>query len=261
MLLNAHAAARNYSFGPQASMTDPGHRHQGVARRRMHRPLGALAILLLLELAGPAAARAADPLDEPGARSVTDEPGTTLVVPVDFRSLPTASKVPAFRLEFGFGLSSLVVDPDMDQGMGGGLYLAYGLHRRVGVELTAFFGRNKYNGTLGSYGASFLAGDVTLGPVFQLTRPGSRFSVTADLGLGAYVVVPFLQDSEWSLGISGGLTLGLRVTRWFGIGVKGRYHLFNLARIAGPELRDMKALMKVGVIDRLEIPFYVAFYF
>jgi hypothetical protein len=236
-------------------------RFRGSSSRWVCRPLGALAVLALLAVFGAQVVFAAEPVDEPGSRSRADEPGGTVERQPSIRSVPAASNIPAFRLELGFGLSSLVVDPEMEQGIGGGLYLAYGLHRRVGVEVTGFFGRNKYGGTLGTYGASFLAGDIALGPIFQLTRPGSRFSVTADLGLGAYVVVPFLQESVWSLGLSGGVTLGLRLTRWFGVGLKVRYHLFNLARIAGPELKDMKALMKVGVIDRLEIPAYAAFYF
>jgi hypothetical protein len=215
-------------------------------------------LLFSFLLWSPAAAMA-QPADEPGTVNAVDEPRLSLKEGV--LSTAPGTSLPMFRLEVGFGYSSLLVDPDVGGGYGGGFFFAWGLHHRLGVELTVFFTSNSFTGQLGSYGASFMAGNITVGPILQLTRPGSRFSITADLGLGAYIVVPVLQENTWSLGISGGLTFGLRFTRWFGIGVKLRYHLFNLARISGPEYRDLKSFNTVGVVDRLEIPGYLAFYF
>lgn len=171
-------------------------------------------------------------------------------------------RAPAFRLELAAGWSSLLIDPDVGEGYGGGFFAAWGIHRRLGVELSVFFSSNPFEGALGKVGYRFLAGNVTMGPIIQLTRPGSRFMVTVDLALGAYLIVPVLQDSRWTLGFSGGLTIGYRIARWFGLGLKWRYHLFNVARLAGPEdYYDVKSLQKVGVIDRMELPGYLAFYF
>jgi len=210
----------------------------------------------------PSLALAQEQEDEPGLGTRADEPGLLTFLEENMRVTegPSSSQ-PPFRLEMAFGYSSLLVDPDVGSGYGGGLYFAYGLNRRIGVELTTFFSRNFYEGQLGSFGTSFLAGNLTLGPIFQLTRPGSRLTITIDTGIGGYLIVPIFQESLWTLGISGGATLAFRLTRWFGIGLKWRYHLFNLARLSGPEFKDLKAFMKVGVIDRMEIPGYLAFYF
>ncbi len=225
----------------------------------------AAAILLSLLLAPTAWAAG----DEPGSSSPgAEEPGLRLELAGPDASVarrirePAAPAGPRFRLDFAFGLSSLLVDPDVGEGFGGGLSLTYGLHRRVGVELTLFFGQNPYDGKLGSFDVSFLAGNISLGPTIQLTSPGSRFIVTADLSLGSYLVVGRpIQEDSWSLGVAFGMTLGLKLTRWFGIGIKPRYHLFNLARLGGGELKDLKSFTKVGVIDRFELPGYLAFYF
>lgn len=216
------------------------------------RPLLALSLLLA---ALPAQAEG---LDEPGLAGVLDEPGVTTL-----HAAPAAvvEDVPSIRIELAFGLSSLLVDPDINQGIGGGIYLAYGLHSWIGVEATVFASHNTYKGGLGDVGSAFSGGNISLGPIFQLTRPGARFSATIDLGIGFYHIVPTVQEGIWTLGFSAGVTLGLRLTSWFGIGIKPRYHLHNVASVSGPELLDLKSLRKVGVVDRLEVPAYVAFYF
>lgn len=199
-------------------------------------------------------------VDEPGAGTILEEPAMDRLDVLRAPAGPLEKPV-AFRLELGFGWSSLVVDPQVGQGMGGGLYLAWGLNHRFGVELTVFFSTNPYDGklaSLGSYGYAFMAGNITLGPIVQLTRPGSRFMVTFDLGLGAYVIPQVLQDMVWTFGISGGFTVGYRLARWFGFGIKLRYHLFHLG---GPDFRDPNAFQNVGVVDRFEMPGYLAFYF
>jgi hypothetical protein len=209
-----------------------------------------LAMLSVLAVTLPAVAHAG--ADEPGAAAALEEPGN------EIRTVPgPVEKAPAFRLELAFGWASLVKDPDLGQGMGGGLFLAWGLNHRLGVELSVFVSANPYQGALSTYG-QFLAGNITVGPIIQLTRPGSRFMATIDLGMGAYYIPLLLQESVWTFGISAGLTLGYRFARWFGIGIKARYHLFHLA---GGEFRDLKSFQKVGVVDRFEMPGYMAFYF
>jgi len=228
------------------------------------KPVAALPGLLLLAAWCPALAAG----DEPGSVSLEpEEPGLRLELGPEGVVARSAAVAPAanlsrFRIELGFGLSSLLVDPDVSEGMGGGLTLSYGLHRRLGVELSVFFGSNGYEGKLGSFDVAFLAGNISLGPTFQLTRPGSRWLATLDLALGSYLVIGRpIQEDSWSFGVGFGMTLGLKLTRWFGIGIKPRYHLFNLAHLGGGELKDLKALTKVGVIDRFELPGYLAFYF
>lgn len=191
--------------------------------------------------------------DDPVAAE-PDEPGLRLAA-----LSPASSK--AFRLELGFGYSSLLVDPDVGEGYGAGLYFSYAFWKRLGAEVSFFFSNNPYDETLGEIGTAFLAGTIALGPTVRLTPEGSRFQLNADLALGAYVIVPYFVEDTWTLGVSGGLTLSVRIASWFGISLKWRYHLFNLATLAGPDLRDLKALMKVGVIDRMEIPLCLAFYF
>jgi hypothetical protein len=168
-------------------------------------------------------------------------------------------------VDLAFGLSSLLDDPDLGTGYGGGFSVVYGMRHRLGAELSVYAANNPYKGDLAALGGftSFLAGNVVLGPNVQLTRPGSRLSVTLEALLGVYVVVPPVpvQDPAATLGFAGGATLFYRVTGWFGIGLKLRYHLFNVANIAGPQLVDRKAFEKIGVIDRLEVPAYVAFCF
>lgn len=210
-----------------------------------------LAFALVFALGGSTASA-----DAPFAGPDLDEPGVTI------SDIPEAtSDAPAFRVELAFGLSSLVVDPDINQGIGGGIYVAYGLHSWIGVEATVFASHNTYKGQLGDASAAFSGGNISLGPIFQLTKPGASFNITIDTALGFYHVVPTVQEGIWTLGISIGATIGLRLTRWFGIGIKPRYHLHNLANVSGPELLDLKSLRRVGVVDRLEIPAYVALYF
>lgn len=223
----------------------------------------ALSLLLALPLAAHAAGDepgfGTPPYEEPGLRLEIGGPDATVARRVPE---PPAEKLPRFRLELGVGLASLLVDPDVSEGYGGGLSLSYGLHRRLAVELSVFFGKNDYEGKLGSFDAAFLAGHVSLGGNLQLTPPGSRWLVSFDLSLGSYLVVGRpIQEDSWSFGVGMGMTFALRLTRWFSIGIRPRYHLFNLAHLGGGELKDLKALMKVGVIDRLEMPATLAFYF
>jgi len=214
--------------------------------------------LLVLLLLGPAIARAdTGAQDEPGVHHKADEPALVLVeAPAPGRSRFHEH----VRLELGFGYSSLLEDPEVGEGYGGGLYLTWEFYRRLGVEVSAFVANNPYVGDLGDIGATFLAGNITLGPTLRLTPAGSRLSVNADLGVGTYVIVQMLQDKSWSLGLSGGLSVALRLASWFGVTLKLRYHLFNLTTIAGPELRDLKALQKMGVVDRFEIPLCLSFF-
>jgi hypothetical protein len=210
-------------------------------------------LLVTLLLAAPLRAIA----DEPGVDGAgPDEPGLSGSV-----TLPPPASAREVRIALGFGYSTLLVDPDVGEGYGGGVYLAYDFWKRLGVELSVFAAHNPYVGQLGAIGTAFVGGNITLGPSLRLTRPGSRFLVHADLAIGSYLIVPGLQENIWTLGLAGGLTVGLRLTSWLGLSLKPRYHLFNLANIAGPELRDLKALMKVGVIDRMEIPLCLSFFF
>ena len=223
----------------------------------------ALIVVLLLPVtaraAGDEPGSGAPPIEEPGIR--WEIAGPDAVVARRGPEAPPA-KVPRFRLDFGFGLSSLLVDPDVKEGYGGGLSVTYGLHQRIGVEASVFFAKNDYEGKLGTFDVAFLAGNISLGGTLQLTPPGNRWLATFDLALGSYLVVGRpIQEDSWSFGIAMGMTLGLKLTRWFGIGIKPRYHLFNLARLGGGELKDLKSFTKVGVIDRFELPGYMAFYF
>jgi hypothetical protein len=215
----------------------------------------------LTSVAAAHADQQVESVDEPGVGPVVEEPGTG--EPILLRSRPDllVEKGPSFRLELAFGWASLLVDPDVGQGMGGGLYFAMGLNHRLGLELSVFLSSNPYLGeiaNISSYTYSFLAGNITLGPIVQLTRPGSRFMITLDFGLGAYVIPQILQDMVWTFGLSGGFTFGYRLAHWFGFGIKPRYHIFHLG---GPEFRDPIAFRKVGVVDRFEMPGYLAFYF
>jgi hypothetical protein len=217
-----------------------------------------ITMLCLVGLLSPSVAQA-QVSDEPGAVALLDEPSLTLREAVAPPRL--SPKLPMFRLELAFGYSTLLVDPDIGQGYGGGLFFGWGLHRRLGAEISIYFTTNPFTGQLANIGNSFLAGNIDLGAIIQLTRPGSRFSLTADTGLGFYLIVPVLEANTWTFGLYAGLTFAVRLTRWMGIGLKCRYHLFNLATVSGPPYRDLKSFTKVGIIDRMEIPAYVAFYF
>ena len=168
-----------------------------------------------------------------------------------------------YRLELGFGWASLMDDPDLDEGYGGGAYFTFGFHRRWGAELGIYFGSNDYNQELGEIGSAFMAGAITMGPVFHVLDPAGRLNLTLELGIGWYVIVPppILQDESWTLGIYGGATLSFKVFSWVGVGVKLRYNLFNMGVVSGDELRDIKALKPMGVVDRFELPIFLAFYF
>lgn len=203
-----------------------------------------------------------DPYSPP---TIIDEPGTyyyqeqNLLLP-DFDPAKVSDS-PRFRLELGAGPTSLLVDPDLGSGYGAGAYLTYGLHNRLGYMLSAFFSKNDYKGKLGQAGHAFLAGNITLGPTVQLTPPGSRVIVSLDFGLGGYLIVPVVQDNVWSLGVLGGTTLAWRLAKHFGLEIRCHYHLFNVFNISGPLFKDLVALKNVGVVDRLEIPLLLAYYF
>jgi len=196
---------------------------------------------------GPMLAERIDPNVVQGA-DVFDEPETP------------ASNGP-FRFALSFGGSSLVVDPDMEVGIGGGLELAAWLSRRFGLELSAFGSQNAYKEGLGDTGIAFWVVNVTLGPTIRLTSPSSEWLVSLDGVFGGYMVISPLQESTWTTGIGGGITIGKQLTRWMSVGIRARYHVFNISHLSGPEIIDIKALRPVAMVDRLEVPAYVAFHF
>jgi len=201
---------------------------------------------------------AAGAVDEPGLAGGVDEPGL-------FEQWTAPKPERRFNLALGMGLSSLVVDPDTEQGVGGGLYFGARAYRRLGVELTVFASHNGYAGQSGNLGAAlldgFLAANITIGPTVELTPPGYWIRVSADGGMGAYVVISAIQEEVWTFGLAMGVTVEARLTDWFGVGVKPRYHLFNLGTLAGDPLRDRVSLQEVGVVDRLEVPLFLALHF
>ena len=213
-----------------------------------------LTLMIILILPTSSLAR-----DEPGILAVADEPG--IEIPTLTAAPAPKAKLSLFRLELAFGLSSLVVDPDVGEGYGGGLHLGLRLIPRVELEVAAAVGVNPYKDLLGGAAALFLAGQVSLGTNVHILQPEGRFNLTLDAGLGAYVLVQGFQAESWTLGFYGGATFSVKLASWFGVGVRLRYHLFNIASMAGPEYRDLKSFMTIGVVDRLELPAYVAFYF
>lgn len=215
-----------------------------------------LATLLVCSL-GDGAPAEAEGLDEPGLQMAADEPG------IRVRG-PAAPSPHRFYLEAGFGLSSLVVDPDVDLGFGGGLYLGYA-YGRFGGEISAYLGRNRYGDSVGEVGSefvdAFIAGNISAGPTFLITRPDSRVRLSLDFGLGTYAIANPIQQLVWTFGLHMGASLAYRFTSWLGVGLKLRYHLFNLVRFGGGELLDRVTLSELGVLDRLEIPVFVGLYF
>jgi len=166
-----------------------------------------------------------------------------------------------FRFAVSFGGSSLLVDPDMEAGMGGGVELGAWLTRRIGLELAVFGSENPYRQGLGDTGIAFWAVNTTLGPTFRLTSPSSDWLLSLDAVFGGYLVIHPLQESTWTTGVGGGFTLGKQLTGWLSVGIRVRYHVFNMSRVSGPEIIDIKALRPVAMVDRLEVPAYVAFHF
>lgn len=168
-----------------------------------------------------------------------------------------------YRIEAAFGYASLLVDPDMTEGYGGGLSFTFGFHRWLGVELALAVTNNEFEDQFGTIeGSNFMIVDFTLGPVVRFTPLHWRFVATTELAIGPYMIKDAIRQAMvWTLGVSGGLTVAYRVTDWVAVGVKLRYNLFNLATMAGEELIDVKALREVGVLDRLDLPAYVAVYF
>lgn len=167
------------------------------------------------------------------------------------------------RTEVAFGWSSLVVDPDIDEGYGGGLFITAGFHRRVGLELSVYFAENPFNGKLGEPGSTFLSGNISFGPVVRLLDPAGRLQITLEAGMGFYLIPPppILQDPAWTLGIYGGGDLSFRIFSWLGVGFKLRYQLFNLTTVSGSDLRDIKSFQTMGVVDRLDLPVYLSFHY
>ena len=232
-------------------------------------------VTLLVFLAAPAAALADDDnldtgetdsgvswsSDEPFPRQ-SDEPGLKRRQALAPDTTSGWGKL-WFRTELAFGWASLLEDPDMEQGYGGGLSFTLGFHRRAGIELGVFFAANPYSEELGDIGTTFLAGVINMGPVFHLLDPDGRINLTLDAGIGWYVIIPppILQDESWTFGLYGGATLGIRIFSWLAVGFKVRYHIFNLVTVAGEDLRDIKALNEMGAVDRFELPFFVAFHY
>lgn len=222
--------------------------------------------LACLAVSAPCLGFAREPADEPGLEERVDEPGLELD---DALGIAGAAPAPlakhVLRFELGGGLSSLVVDPDVDAGYGGGFYLGYA-YGRYGGELSVFLARNGYSGVLGEVGSAvldaFIAGNITLGPTVRLTAAENPVDLTVDMGLGTYAIANAIQELVWTFGLSAGVSLGYRVTPWLGVGIKARYHLFNLARFGGgDDLIDRATFQRIGVIDRLEFPVYVGIYY
>ena len=168
-----------------------------------------------------------------------------------------------YRLDLAFGWVSLAEDPDLDEGYGGGFSFAVGFHPRVGAEFNLFVGQNAFNGVFGTIdNSSFLAFNLSLGPVVRLTPETWPVSVTGELAFGFYGIKdPIRQDLAWTLGVSGGVTVAYHIRRWVAVGFKARYNLFNLSSVAGEELLDIKTLDPLGVLDRFELPLFVGFFF
>lgn len=234
------------------------------------RPLVALALPLLLA-AAPRTATAADdpptPFEEQlqhrsAALPGDDEPALWELRRRVVAETPEAG-VPWYRLEIGFGWASLLDDPDISQGFGGGLSFAVGFHRNVGIQLSFFFANNEFEEEIGTIqGSEFMAGNLNLGPVLRFRPWGERISLGLELGLGPYAIKDQLRQTVvWTLGIHGGGSLTVHLWRWLAAGIKLRYHLFNLATIAGDPLFDIKAFREVGVVDRFEMPVFLAAYF
>jgi len=219
---------------------------------------------------------AAGGADEPGISPLIDEPGLMPQRPRDpprppperRAATPTVKKsakgsdAVGVRLEFGFGLASHVVDPDVEAGYGGGLFLGW-VPTWIGVEASLVVTGNRLSGEVAELAGGFtlVAGNVSAGPVFSLTKPSSRWVLTFESGIGSYIFVSPVQGAVWTFGMYFGGTLGVKIGSWFGIGIKPRYHLFNMATISGPKLLDLRSLTEVGVLDRFELPGFVALYF
>lgn len=226
---------------------------------RSTRPWPRAGVRVLTLFAALLVAMAAEAADEPGMAGVLDEPGITLV---QTPSAEPSVDAPRFWVRLGAGISSLVVDPDVNTGVAGTLALGVRLYGRLSLEAQIAAAYNTFGGDLGEAGSfAFGGGSVSLVPQFEITPPGAMFAVLVDGGLGFYYTAEMLQDSSWSLGFSAGVGLEWRIFGWLALGVRARYHLFNVARISGPELIDVKSVQKIGLVDRLEVPGYVALTF
>ncbi|MCB9556204.1 MAG: hypothetical protein H6707_08895 [Deltaproteobacteria bacterium] len=213
--------------------------------------------LLLLVVLPAGTGWAAPGSDAPGdseSESSADAPGLAR------RFAP--AKASHFVAEIAFGLSSLLDDPDVKQGIAGDLRIAwFPGAASFGLEASAAVAKNDYSGSLGQAGTTFIAGNISFGPTMRWIGAGGGYQLSTSFTLGGYLVVPPVQEWSWSLGVAFGGACAVRVVSWLWVGVRLRYHLFNLTSLSGPALLDIKGFQKVGVIDRLEIPFYVSLQF
>lgn len=189
-------------------------------------------------------ARAATP-DDPALARVLGQPAT-----IGASSEPAADEsFPRWRIGLGFGWASPVVDPDLREGFGGNVHLAFG--QRVALELRIGGAYNKYEPPLDNLGVPFASGDITVGPgIPLLLRRQGRIDLFA--GVGPAWMVSWL-GTTWSIGTVAGIGGELRVNPWFGLRLEAAYHLFHLAEIGGPKFYDRKSLREVGPVDRFEL--------
>jgi len=162
---------------------------------------------------------------------------------------------PLFRFGMAFGYASPLVDPDVNEGYGGGLDVALG--RRLTLELRSSAAYNRYVDPLDNMGVQFISGDITLGPGYAFfVRPRLRMAFFG--GVGPAWMSTWL-GITWSIGVMGGMGLEWEVNRWFGLRVEARYHLFHLTEIGGEKFYDRRALRTIGPVDRLDIPVGLVF--
>ena len=219
--------------------------------------------------------------DEPGMEAPFDEPGprarantrpaprgassaaqnTEPVPDTAIQAAPEGMAGPTISVGIAGGLSSLVVDPDVENGVAGGLFVDAWFWRHIGVEAAVFAAYNPYVGQLGDIGSSFSGGSISLGPMVRWLSASASWELSAGFAPGFFYVAPAIQQSSWNFGFTFTAGLCYRPTQWLGFGVKLRYSLFNLAQIEGPELVDLKSFHNIGIVDRLEFPAYVAFSF
>ena len=207
-----------------------------------HRTIAGVVAALLL---APGVARSAAPDDPALARGLVEPAAvrTAAEPPI------SGAAFPRWRAGLGFGWASPAVDPDLREGFGGSVQLAYG--QSLAVELRSSAGYNQYVPPFDNLGVPFASGDITLGPsAALLLRPDGRIDVFA--GLGPAWMTSWL-GVTWSIGALAGIGGEMLVTPWFGVRLEASYHLFHLAEIGGPKFYDRKSLREVGPIDRLDV--------
>jgi hypothetical protein len=196
-----------------------------------------LAALALLQVEGAAPAAALP--DDPGlARRLLEEPPSP------------AETLPLFRVALAFGYSSPLYDPDLNEGVGGGLVLALG--RRLAAELRMSGAYQRYVDPFDNLGLQFYSGDITLGAGYAALAHGDlRLDLFTGVGpawmTGVYGVT-------WSLGTLFGGAIEWRIADWVGLRLETSYHLFNLVDLGGAEFFDRRSLRKIGPVDRLDVP-------